>query len=151
MLETELKQAKAVKATLEGIWKELSQKVKSSEQLLASQRIENTIEREKLLSELQQKEKLVKELQHKVEVSEDIGQNMLETELKQTKAVKATLEEICKELTQEVESSEQSLVGQRIENSMERQKILDELEQKEKLVKELQHNVEVSEGAPERH
>ncbi|XP_070545708.1 cingulin-like protein 1 [Ptychodera flava] len=66
----------------------------------------------------------------------------LESQLKEAKEEKATLEERCKELTQKLASTEQSLVSQRIGNSMEREKLQSELEQNQKLVKELQNKVD---------
>ncbi|XP_070550090.1 uncharacterized protein [Ptychodera flava] len=65
----------------------------------------------------------------------------LESQLKEAKEEKGTLEERCKELTQKLESTEQSLVSQRIGNSMEREKLQSELEQNQKLIKELQDKV----------
>ncbi|XP_070545711.1 tripartite motif-containing protein 2-like isoform X1 [Ptychodera flava] len=66
----------------------------------------------------------------------------LESQLKEAKEEKGTLEERCKELTQKLESTEQSLVSQRIGNSVEREKLQSELKENQKLVKELQNKVD---------
>ncbi|XP_070556247.1 titin homolog [Ptychodera flava] len=71
----------------------------------------------------------------------DMERATLECELKEAKEEKATMEERCKELTQKLDSSEQSLVSQRIGNSVEREKLQSELELKETLIKELQDKV----------
>ncbi|XP_070550107.1 triadin-like [Ptychodera flava] len=65
----------------------------------------------------------------------------LESQLKEAKKEKATLEERCKDLTQKLESTEQSLVSQRIGNSMEKEKLQSELKQNHKLIGELQDKV----------
>ncbi|XP_070545734.1 uncharacterized protein [Ptychodera flava] len=65
----------------------------------------------------------------------------LESQLKEAKEEKGTLEERCKELTQKLESTEQSLVSQRIGNSVEREKLQSEFKENQKLIKELQDKV----------
>ncbi|XP_070545710.1 myosin heavy chain, clone 203-like isoform X2 [Ptychodera flava] len=72
----------------------------------------------------------------------EMERTTLESQLKEAKEEKVTLEERCKELTQKLESTEQSLVSQRIGNSMEREKLQSELEQNQKLIKELQNKVD---------
>ncbi|XP_070550114.1 uncharacterized protein [Ptychodera flava] len=76
-----------------------------------------------------------------IQSKSEMERTTLESQLKEAKAEKATLEESCKELTQKLESTQQSLVSQRIGNSMEKEKLESELEQKEKLIKELQNKV----------
>ncbi|XP_070549129.1 myosin-6-like [Ptychodera flava] len=66
----------------------------------------------------------------------------LESQLKEAKEEKAILEEGRKELTQKLESTEQSLVSQRIVNRVEREKLQSELQLEEKLAKELDYTVE---------
>ncbi|XP_070546206.1 myosin-6-like [Ptychodera flava] len=157
-LESKLKRAKKEKATLEKRCEELTQKLESAEQSLGSQCIGNNKEREKLQSELEQKEKLIKELDDKLEQSElkkqgdkaleDIQSKLemewatLESQLKEAKGEKATLEKRCKELTQKLESTEQSLVSQRIGTNVKQKTLQSELEQKKKLINELENTVE---------
>ncbi|XP_070550903.1 polyamine-modulated factor 1-binding protein 1-like [Ptychodera flava] len=157
ILESQLKETNKENAVIEERKNELRQKLESTEQSLVSQRIWYTVERKKLQSKLDQKEKLVMDLQHKVkELEQDrqaefeqdkmptvntASEEVLESELKVAKAEQATLEERCKELCQRLERSELSLVSQRIGNTAEREKVKFELEEKEKLVEELQHKV----------
>ncbi|XP_070545672.1 cortexillin-1-like [Ptychodera flava] len=65
----------------------------------------------------------------------------LESQLKEAKEEKATLEERCKELTQKLESTEQSLVSQRMDTSVKQKTLQSELEEKKKLINELQDRV----------
>ncbi|XP_070549671.1 uncharacterized protein [Ptychodera flava] len=65
----------------------------------------------------------------------------LEFQLKEAKAEKATLEERCKELTQKLEYTGHSMVSQRIGNRLERDKLQSELEEKKKLIKDLEDKV----------
>ncbi|XP_070550095.1 spermatogenesis-associated protein 1-like isoform X2 [Ptychodera flava] len=69
----------------------------------------------------------------------------LESQLKEAKEERGTLEERCKELTQKLESTEKSLVSQHIEESREKeifnQKLIKELQDK---VAALKHQLEQS-------
>ncbi|XP_070550092.1 myosin-7-like isoform X1 [Ptychodera flava] len=80
-----------------------------------------------------------------IQSKSEMERTTLESQLKEAKEEKGTLEDRCKELTQKLESAEQSLVSQRIGNSMEREKLQSELEQNQKLIKELQDKVPVAE------
>ncbi|XP_070549189.1 titin homolog isoform X1 [Ptychodera flava] len=87
-----------------------------------------------------------------IQSKSEMERTTLESQLKEAKEEKATLEERCKELTQKLESTKQSLVSQRIENRVEREKLQSELEDKKKLinefediVSELEHKLEKSE------
>ncbi|XP_070549195.1 early endosome antigen 1-like isoform X2 [Ptychodera flava] len=228
-LESQLKEVKEEKATLEERCKELTQKFESTKQSMVSQHMDNSAKQKELQSELEEKKKLINELEDKmgelkdkvseleykleqseqrksgekgdggkldpVEVFDDViegkdveeihvddeetdqkskkmmtgrvdssseGQSLediqstpemerttLESQLKETKEEKATLEERRKELTQKLERTEQSLVSQRIAlfsqrigKSTEREKLQSELEEKEKLTKKLDNTVE---------
>ncbi|XP_070546259.1 ribosome-binding protein 1-like isoform X2 [Ptychodera flava] len=76
-----------------------------------------------------------------IQSESEMERGTLESQLKEAKEEKATLEERCKELTQKLESTQQSLVSQRIEKSREKEKLQSELEQNQKLTKELQDKV----------
>ncbi|XP_070546264.1 myosin heavy chain-like [Ptychodera flava] len=76
-----------------------------------------------------------------IQSKSEMERTTLESQLKEANEEKGTLEDRCKELTQKLESTEQSLVSQRIGNSMEREKLQSELEQNQKLIKELQDKV----------
>ncbi|XP_070545673.1 uncharacterized protein [Ptychodera flava] len=65
----------------------------------------------------------------------------LESQLKEEKEEKGTFGERCKELTEKLESTEQSLVSQLTGYSVEREKLQSELEEKKKLIKELENTV----------
>ncbi|XP_070550089.1 uro-adherence factor A-like [Ptychodera flava] len=71
----------------------------------------------------------------------EMERRTLESQLKAAKEEKGTLEDRCKELTQKLESSEQSMVSQRIGNSMEKEKLQSERKENQKLIKELQDKV----------
>ncbi|XP_070549132.1 plasminogen-binding group A streptococcal M-like protein PAM [Ptychodera flava] len=66
-VESQLKEAKEETATLVGGCKELTEKLKITEQSLVSQRNGKSTEREKLQSELEEKKKLTKKLDNTVE------------------------------------------------------------------------------------
>ncbi|XP_070546267.1 tripartite motif-containing protein 2-like [Ptychodera flava] len=76
-----------------------------------------------------------------IQSKSEMERETLESQLKEAKEEKGTLKERCEELTQKLDSTEQSLVSQRIGNSMEREKLQSELEQNQKLIKELQDKV----------
>ncbi|XP_070545713.1 uncharacterized protein [Ptychodera flava] len=80
-----------------------------------------------------------------IQSKSEMERTTLESQLKEAKEEKGTLEERCKELTQKLESTEQSLVSQRIGNNVERkkrEKLQSELNENQKLVKELQNKVD---------
>ncbi|XP_070546139.1 DNA ligase 1-like [Ptychodera flava] len=64
---------------------------------------------------------------------------ILESQLDGAKREKAVLEERCKELTQKLESTEKAMVSQRVKNREKREKMQSQLEEQERLIKELQN------------
>ncbi|XP_070545671.1 uncharacterized protein [Ptychodera flava] len=68
----------------------------------------------------------------------------LESDLKEAMTEKAAFKEIYERLTQKLESTEESLVSQRIENSENQKTLQSELEDKKKLIKELEDKLEKS-------
>ncbi|XP_070549133.1 filamin A-interacting protein 1-like [Ptychodera flava] len=81
--------------------------------------------------------KSVEDIQSKSEME----RATLEFQLNEAKKEKATLEERCKELTQKLESTEQSLVSQRIDSSVKQKTLQSELTEKKKLANELEDKV----------
>ncbi|XP_070549147.1 calponin homology domain-containing protein DDB_G0272472-like [Ptychodera flava] len=75
----------------------------------------------------------------------EMERKTLDSQLKEAKEEKATLEERCKELTQKLESTEQSLVSQRMDTSVKQKTLQSELEEKKKLITQLEDKVEQSE------
>ncbi|XP_070546135.1 enolase-phosphatase E1-like [Ptychodera flava] len=64
---------------------------------------------------------------------------ILESQLDGAKREKAVLEERCKELTEKLESTEKAMVSQRVKNREKREKMQFQLEEQERLIKELQN------------
>ncbi|XP_070569446.1 restin homolog [Ptychodera flava] len=132
-MESQLKETKIDKATLEERIKELTQKLERTEQSLLSQQSQTSDLEEKLQKEVEEKEKLIKDLQNKCRESQ-VKASTMESQLKEAKQEKTTLEERYEGLTRKLESTEQSLLSQQIQTIDLKEKLRSKVEADEKLI-----------------